>query len=481
MLILHLFGVIVIITLTCAFLKWIYDHVRIHYYISKIPGPKGYFLLGNLFDLVHKDERLFRKLRQWGLEFYPIYRAGVCSETSANMVGAEDIEQIISSTQHSSKSEIYRILENWLGTGLLTSAGAKWQHRRKILTPAFHFNILQQFIQVFNGETEKLVETYYKLLEDRQEVSIDVTSTITQFTLCTINETSMGIKLDFHDEENKNYKQAVYEIGQLFLERLLRPWLWRDIFYYFLTKNGLREKKLVKMLHKYTNKVINEKSKKFEPFEVDRDNCYSRRKNMALLDILLNEKFTNGNIDDEGIREEVDTFMFEELIREEMTHVLGDNFSRPSYEELMELKYTERCIKEILRLYPSVPFISRMLSDDMITKSGYKLPKKTIVNIHIFDLHRSPKFWDNPDKFDPDRFLPENVQKRHPFAYLPFSAGPRNCIGQRFAILEFKAVLCGILKNFKFVEIDTPETMDFIPDIVLRPKRGVLVKIVRRN
>lgn len=93
------------------------------------------------------------------------------------------------------------------------------------------------------------------------------------------------------------------------------------------------------------------------------------------------------------------------------------------------LKYMECVIKEGLRLYPSVPFIARTLEDDIHTKEGYIFPRGSNTFIHIFDLHRNPKHWPEPEKFDPDRFLPENCVNRHPFAYVPFSAGPRNCVG----------------------------------------------------
>lgn len=98
-------------------------------------------------------------------------------------------------------------------------------------------------------------------------------------------------------------------------------------------------------------------------------------------------------------------------------------------QELNDLKYMEYAIKECLRLYPSVPFIARVLEENVITKDGLVIPQGSNIYIHIFDIHRNTKYWPNPDKFDPERFTPENSVNRHPFAYVPFSAGPRNCIG----------------------------------------------------
>lgn len=139
------------------------------------------------------------------------------------------------------------------------------------------------------------------------------------------------------------------------------------------------------------------------------------------------------------------------------------------------MTYLERCLKECLRLYPSVPFIARTLNEDVQTKTGYTLPKNAMIHIHIYDLHRNPQLYPDPEKFDPDRFLLENLKERHPFAYIPFSAGPRNCIGQRFAMLELKSVVCAILKKFFLEPFDTPKDIKHITDLVLRCEAGIRV------
>ncbi|KAJ3659324.1 hypothetical protein Zmor_011018 [Zophobas morio] len=170
----------------------------------------------------------------------------------------------------------------------------------------------------------------------------------------------------------------------------------------------------------------------------------------------------------------------QDLIVAEIEAVAGDLHNKPTFNDLQQMKYLERVLKEVLKLYPSVSFISRKLGEELVTATGYKIPKDTMVHLHIYDLHHNPEFYPDPETFDPDRFLPEIAKNRYPFAYLPFSAGPRNCIGQRFAMLELKAALCGILSKYVLEPVDTPDTITVVVDVVLRTKDEIKVKFLPR-
>lgn len=111
-------------------------------------------------------------------------------------------------------------------------------------------------------------------------------------------------------------------------------------------------------------------------------------------------------------------------------HIDGRLESDLTIPDYNNMQYFDRFIKETLRLYPPVPFMGRELIEPLSVGDGQvELPIGTQVHVHTFDLHRDPDQFPEPEKFDPDRFLPEQKDRRHPLAYLAFSAGPRNCIG----------------------------------------------------
>lgn len=110
----------------------------------------------------------------------------------------------------------------------------------------------------------------------------------------------------------------------------------------------------------------------------------------------------------------------------------------------------------------------------------YTIPAGTTAMIVTYMLHRNPEVYPKPEQFIPERFLPENSYGRHPYAYIPFSAGPRNCIGQKFAILEEKAVISAVLRNYKIEAIDRREDLTLLGELILRPKDGLRLKITPR-
>ncbi|XP_075979842.1 cytochrome P450 4C1-like [Anticarsia gemmatalis] len=466
--------------------------------LDKLPGPPRKPIVGCAFEFIGMTPQgLFKRMRHYAKVFGDRYVVKVMSRRILHIHSVKDVEIVLAHSKNIQKSKPYTFLEAWLGTGLLLSTGSKWHRRRKILTPTFHFNILKNFAVVMEERSRVLVEK----LKPLDGLDVSLMPVISDYTLVTICETAMGTQLDSDKSTAAlKYKSAIMEIGSLLLSRLTRVWMHNEFLFRQLP-TGRKFKKCLNTVRSFADNVIMERKKDWKPGQGDfsGDADIGTKKRLAMLDLLL-EAENKGEIDMEGIREEVNTFMFEghdttamalvlglmliadheeiqERIYEEVNSILGDSDRAVTMADLAEMKYLEAVIKETLRLYPSVPFIARTITEDFML-DDLKIVKGSEVAVHIYDLHRREDLYTNPEEFRPERFL--NGEVIHPYAFVPFSAGPRNCIGQRFAMLEMKTVLSSICRNFKVYPRVKGARPEMVADMLLRPADPVQVKFVKR-
>ncbi|KAF1387109.1 hypothetical protein PFLUV_G00101850 [Perca fluviatilis] len=163
---------------------------------------------------------------------------------------------------------------------------------------------------------------------------------------------------------------------------------------------------------------------------------------------------------------------------------VDDFFTRhesPDYTNVQELKYLDMVISETLRLYPPGFRFARDIDQDCML-NGQLLPKGATLEIPAGFLHHDPEHWPEPESFIPERFTPEAKANRHPFVYLPFGAGPRNCVGMRLAQLEIKMALVRLFRRFSIVACsETKVPLELKSSSTLGPKNGIFVKIRRRD
>ncbi|KAL1382849.1 hypothetical protein pipiens_013188 [Culex pipiens pipiens] len=169
-------------------------------------------------------------------------------------------------------------------------------------------------------------------------------------------------------------------------------------------------------------------------------------------------------------------------LREEIKEALNEGGGHLTYEALMKMDYLDRVVSETLRKHPPLDNTFRTNEVDyVIPGTNYTIPAGTFVQIPIYAIQRDPDNFPEPDKFDPDRFLPEAVKSRHPYAYIPFGEGPRICIGMRFGLMQAKLGLATLLANFQFStspRTSVPLVYD-PPSITLGPKGGMYLRIER--
>uniref|UniRef100_A0A1A9WU68 Cytochrome P450 n=1 Tax=Glossina brevipalpis TaxID=37001 RepID=A0A1A9WU68_9MUSC len=481
----------VTVFLTAAFIIFliIYNkrRARLVRLIEKIPGPSSLPFLGNAIEL-NVDHDVWKGTSPYVLLFDP-----------------ETVEPVLNSQKFIDKSRDYDYLQPWLGTGLLTSFGRKWHSRRKILTPAFHFKILDDFIDVFNEQS--LILT--RKLE--HEVGSEAFNIFPYVTLCTLDivcETAMGRSICAQSNSESEYVKAIYGIGEIIQSRQAKLWLHFDTIFR-LTRDFKRHRNYINTLHGFSNKVIRERKAELSDNTINNNvtdvyDEFGKKKRLAFLDLLIQYSKDGAKLSNDDIREEVDTFMFEghdttsaaiswtlfllgchpeyqERVVEELESIFGDDRDSPAtMKNLLDMRYLECCIKDALRLFPSVPMMGRNIEED-VQIGDYLIPAGTTALIMTYMLHRNPRTFPKPEQFNPDNFLPENCIGRHPFAYIPFSAGPRNCIGQKFAILEEKAVISTVLRKYKIEAIDRREDLTLLGELILRPKDGLRIKITERD
>ncbi|NXN94750.1 CP4V2 protein, partial [Rhinopomastus cyanomelas] len=474
--------------------------------LKPIPGVSPcYPVLGNAPLLEPSGEGFFKQLQLYVEEFrsWPLFKLWLGPLPLVVLYHPDSVETILNSSKHIEKSYLYEFLHPWLGTGLLTSTGEKWRVRRKMITPTFHFAILTDFLEVMNEQGCILVE---KLEKHVGKEPFDVFLDITLCALDIICETAMGKNVGAQENKDSDYVCAIYRMSDLIQDRQKRPWLWPDPMY-SLFREGREHERNLKILHSFTDRVIAEKAEEqSQQANSETDGNFeasSSKKRKAFLDMLLSATDEEGNrLSYRDIREEVDTFMFEghdttaaamnwvlyllgrnpeaqKKVHKELDEVFGDSDRPVTMDDLKNLRYLECVVKEALRLFPSVPMFARTLQEDCWIR-GYKVPKGANVLVLTYALHRDPEFFPDPDEFRPERFFPENAKGRHPYAYVPFSAGPRNCIGQRFAQMEEKTLLALILRRFWVDSCQKPEELGLAGELILRPNNGMWIQLKRR-
>ncbi|NWX25205.1 CP4B1 protein, partial [Notiomystis cincta] len=474
--------------------------------LEAFPGPPKHWLYGHNHQV--QSEKILHQLVSWGEEYpyafprwfgpflpslvvhHPEYAKTILGRTGESPpLGCQSCDQ-----------SLQELTVPWLfvpsGKGLLVLEGSKWFQHRKMLTPAFHYDVLRSYVTLMSDSVKVMLNKWDEKITERK--SVELFEDVSLMALDSIMKCAFSCNSNCQTQSNSNYYiRAVYDLSYLMSNRI-QTFSFKDIFY-SLTSNGQVFQDACKLAHAHTDKVIQER-KMLLSDEKELDKIQKKR-HLDFLDILLCSKDANGvGLSDEDLRAEVDTFMFEghdttasgiswlfyclathpehqQRCREEIQGILGDR-DTIEWEDLGKMTYTTMCIKESLRLFPPVPFVSRELSKPITFPDGRSLPAGSSVGLSIFAIHRNRDVWEDPEVYDPLRFSPENSTQRHSHAFLPFSAGSRNCIGQQFAMNEMKVALALTLLRFE-LRPDPSKIPIMIPQLVLKSSNGIHLHLKR--
>ncbi|GAB1300874.1 Cyp4f15 protein [Apodemus speciosus] len=373
--------------------------------------------------------------------------------------------------------DITRSVLSASGDGLLLSAGDKWSRHRRMLTPAFHFNILKPYVKIFNDSTN-IMHAKWQRLASGGSTRLDMFKNISLMTLDSLQKCVFSFDSNCQEKPSE-YISAILELSALVAKRYQQLLLHVDSLYQ-LTHNGRRFRKACHLVHSFTDAVIQDRRRTLpSKHEEDIFKAKAKSKTLDFIDVLLLSKDEDGKeLSDEDIRAEADTFMFEghdttasglswilynlarhpeyqERCRQEVRELLRDRESTEiEWDDLAQLPFLTMCIKESLRLHPPVTVISRRCTQDIVLPDGRVIPKGV---------------------YDPFRFDPENIKDRSPLAFIPFSAGPRNCIGQTFAMNEMKVALALTLLRYRVLQDDKEPRRK--PELILRAEGGLWLRV----
>jgi cytochrome P450 len=450
------------------------------------PGPRGLPLLGSILDFKRDIlEAMARGQRQYGdpvrYRLGPVVVHGVSHPDLVEQVFMDD--QHATDGQHTfGKLGADNPLRLVLGEGLLTSSDHEsWFRHRKMMQPIFHRQRIATLYQKMVDCTAELLASWEKYRDGDQ---MDVHHEMMRVTLDIVSQTMFSANV--MNDLDKIGPEAVNVTIDYAFQRLQNPF---SLPASWPTPANRRFRQVMRALDDLLYRIIDERRRGGQPHD-------------DLLDMLLaaRDEATGEGMNDKELRDEVITTLaaghettaitltwtwyllsqhpeIEGKIHEEVDRVLAGRL--PALADLPNLPYTLQVFEEAMRLYPSAPIIPRLTSR-ATRLGGYDLPKGSRVLVNLFNLHRHPDFWPDPEKFDPERFAPETRKAQHRYAYLPFGAGPHLCIGKSFALLEAHLLLIAIAQRYALRHVPGHRVRNHAT-ITLRPRYGMKMTIHPRR
>lgn len=396
---------------------------------------------------------------------------------------AEVIEHVFRKNQKNYiKTKVVREnVRKQIGHGLFTSNGSYWLKQRRAIQPGFHKKKLEKIADVMVREIDRYMTNVLDVYADKEQ-EIDLVEEMTTLALKVLTKSLFG--QDFAEDSIYAFGDSVDFARHYVLDEIRKPYL--KIWYYL---NGMHNQN--KKQKNIRNKII---------LELIEERRISGKQMDDLLDMLLSVRYKDGSaMTDQQLLDEVIVLFIaghdtsavtmawawyllglhpdiEQKVLQSVKETLGER--NPTFADVRHMNYPLQVIEETMRLYPAVWFLDRepLENDDI---DGIPIKKGEDIATSIYSLHRNPKYWPNPNQFDPERFSFENKKNQVPFSYMPFGGGPRLCIGQNFAQMEMQFMLVMLLRRYKFT-LSSAKDLGFKPLLTLCPSEGVKVKITRR-
>ncbi|XP_055947998.1 cytochrome P450 3A8-like [Argiope bruennichi] len=416
-----------------------------------------------------------------------------------------------------------KVIDNSIGV----KRGEDWKRVRSIITPTFSTGKIRRMLSIINECAETLVSNFKALVKEGKP--IEVKRIYGAYSMDVIASSAFSTKLDSHNDPDNRFVQVAKNVfnqkpGLKFFLFFLCPWVLKlfkmqvfageaSQFFKDITLRIIEERKKTGQVRNDFLQLLMDIAKETETEENKQDTAEKEKEDIAsnygendaghhIFKTTTSKKLSTDELvaqcviffiagyDTTATTLTMATYFLalhqdiQDKVRAEVDSLLKEHNGKLTYEAVQSMKYLDNVISETLRIYPiSVRLERRAEEDYKLGDTGITIPKGMIVSIPVIAVHRDPKYWPDPEKFDPDRFTPEQRAQRDPYSYLPFGAGPRNCLGMRFALMEVKVCLAHVIANFTIKtcpQTKIPLEFDLGSQGLIQPI-GIIVKMEPRQ
>jgi cytochrome P450 len=370
------------------------------------------------------------------------------------------------------KSEIQvKRMGHFLGKGLLTTHGEAWRTQRRLIQKGFDRKQLDALSSIMQDSLAESLRDF-----DRQVHlgPVDIYPQLMKITFAMVARSLFGARLK--DEDIDLVSHTICTVQEFIVRQTLQPYMnpW------FAVSGELRRHEEMRtradaVLLEYIRKRRNEPPG-HDLLQTLMDARYSDGEGMPD-ELILSESMQLLVAGHETSSNALSWLLYLlssrpdclDRVREEFDSVLGDG--PLGHGDVPKFEFTTQVIQEALRLYPPFWMIDReAIADDRI--GDVAIPAGSMVIVYVYGAHHAPRYWQDPESFDTGRFTKANDKLRTPFAYLPFGAGPRGCIGGNYAMLQILMILSDLLRRYDF-QLTPGQTIEARPMVILRPKHGI--------
>jgi cytochrome P450 len=447
------------------------------------PSPRANPLFGSALDLrrsrIQTYERVMREhgdvvrlvVGPPGMRFdlYCVFHPG---DVKAVLAGSRE--------GYSKGTRFYRQIAESFGWGLVTSEGELWRRQRRVIQPLFTRRQIASYAELMAEEAAAVAEHWERAR--RNGGVVDAGSEMVRLALRVVGRAIFGDDVaKARDVLDHAFTVLNRHTARRATSPLAAPAAWP-------TPANRRAARARRALYGVVDELI-----------ADRERAGAEGDDLLSRLLRARDPDTGASMDVQQVRDEALIFLLaghettstaltftlhllgrhpaeQQLVHHEIDAVLDGRL--PTVDDMPALERTARAIKEALRLYPPAYAVGRRAESDQQI-GGYSIPAGSFVVVSQFATHRHPRFWDNPEVFDPTRFTAEREAARHRYAYLPFGAGPRSCIGSHFAMLEATIAVAVLLQRFR-IDSELEDVPLDSEGITLRPKGAVPIRPAAR-